>query len=253
MEILPYTRNAFSGGLCDPAELPNDVGEFEARLTTSLEAWADEGLKVIWLEIPIDRSALIPVAVQAGFAFHHTGSDYLMLIRRLEEGAFVPPYATHYVGAGGVVLRDGTDVLVVSERHRRSKTPYYKLPGGALHPGENLVDGVRREVLEETGIDTEYEALVCFRHWHGYRHGKSDIYFISRLKPLNHDVTIQEEEIEDSFWMPVGEYLHSDRVHTFNRVIVRAALESPGIAPSFVDGYSDSGREVFLPVGLEVS
>jgi len=59
------------------------------------------------------------------------------LTKRLEEDALIPEYATHYIGAGGVVLNENRELLVVSELHRRSESPYYKLPGGALHPGEH--------------------------------------------------------------------------------------------------------------------
>jgi ADP-ribose pyrophosphatase YjhB (NUDIX family) len=47
--------------------------------------------------------------------------------------------------------------------------PYYKLPGGALRPGEPLVDAVMREVLEETGVSAQFGSLVCLRYRHGYR------------------------------------------------------------------------------------
>ena len=106
----------------------------------------------MWLEIPIDKSALIPVAVEAGFVFHHSKTGYLMLTCQIEADAFVPPYASHYIGAGGVVLNDRRELLVVWERaHRQNGQKYYKLPGGALQQGEHLVDAVIREVEEETG------------------------------------------------------------------------------------------------------
>ena len=73
--------------------------------------------------------------------------------------------------------------------------PAYKLPGGALHQGEHLLDGVMREVYEETGVRAKFESLVCLRHWHGYRYGKSDIYFICRLSPLSEEINMQAEEM----------------------------------------------------------
>src|SRR5690606_3976311 len=134
--------------------------------------------------------------------------------------------------AGGVVINARQELLVVSERHRRDQSrPYYKLPGGALHPGEHLAEAVVREVFEETGVRARFESLVCFRHWHGYRYGKSDIYFICRLSPLSEEIAIQPDEIEESLWMPVQSYLDSEYVSIFNKQIVRAALESPGVIP----------------------
>jgi 8-oxo-dGTP pyrophosphatase MutT (NUDIX family) len=112
------------------------------------------------------------------------------------------------------------------------------------------VDAVLREVEEETGVRARFEALVCFRHWHGYRYGKSDIYFVARLSPISQDLTMQAEEIEECFWMPVADYFASDLVSPFNKRIVRAALSSPGISPEWIDGYADPARyEFFMPSG----
>ncbi|MDP7634212.1 MAG: NUDIX domain-containing protein, partial [Candidatus Latescibacteria bacterium] len=205
------------------------------------------------LQVPIERSQLIPIAVEQGFTFHHSEEDYLMMTHQLEEGAFVPAHASHYIGAGGVTINDKRELLVVSERYHRQKSdgpPRYKLPGGALHAGEHLVEGVIREVKEETGIDTEFDALVCFRHWHGYRYGKSDIYFVCRLRPLSEQITIQEEEIAESRWMSVQEYLDAEHVSDFNKQIVMAARQHPGIVPTPLEGYGDPERfEFFLPPG----
>jgi 8-oxo-dGTP diphosphatase len=62
------------------------------------------------------------------------------------------------VGVGAVVI-DGDHVLLI----RRGQEPMkgqWSLPGGALEVGETLLDGVRREVLEETGLEVEPVALI---------------------------------------------------------------------------------------------
>ena len=242
----------------DPQALPA-LEAFRHALGHSLPAWREQGFKVVWLEIPIARSDLIPVAVAAGFVFHHcghhgdchNGQDYLMLTYQLVEGAFVPPYASHYVGAGGVVLNDQRELLVVWEKaHLQDGRRYYKLPGGGLHQGEHLVDGVVREIYEETGVYTRFESLVCFRHWHNYRFARSDIYFVCRLSPLTEEIRIQEEEIAESLWMPVQEYLTSEYVGIFNKRIVEAALNSHGhLVPAWIEGYPTDPkvREIFMP------
>lgn len=247
-EILKATVNPFRGIVPDPAALPENPQTFRQQLLDSLQVWATEGYLVVWLEVSITRAALIPVAVEAGFMFHHSTETYLMLTHRLVADALIPSYATHYIGAGGVVLSDQRELLVVSERYRSRRAPSYKLPGGALHQGEHLVEGVIREVLEETGVHTQFEALACFRHWHGYRYGKSDIYFVCRLKPLSREISMQADEIAECLWMPVDTFLNDPEVHTFNKEIVRAALENPGLAPSQLDGFrNDGSREFFMP------
>ena len=116
-----------------------------------------------------------------------------------------------------------------------------------MHAAEHIVKGAIREVFEETGIRTRFESLVCFRHWHEYRFGKSDIYFVCRLSPLNLDISMQVEEIEECRWMPVDEYLNRENVSPFNKHIVRAALDSPGIVPTAMEGYDEEKYEFHMP------
>ena len=251
MQAIESTTNPFGGVLPKPEALDPDPDEFSRHLQHSLEVWKERDFQVAWLEVPIARSQLIPVAVAAGFTFHHSGEDYLMLTFQLEEGAFIPAYASHYIGAGGVALNEREELLVVCERYRHSDSsgpPRYKLPGGALHEGEHLVEGVIREVLEETGVRTRFGSLVCFRHWHGYRYGKSDIYFVCRLHPLSEEISIQVEEIAECLWMPVAAYLNDENISIFNKRIVQAALHSPGVVPAQIEGYAEPEKyEFFMP------
>jgi len=132
-QALESRTNQFRGVEVTPDALPEDPLEFRRRLDDSLRAWGSEGLLAVWLRVPIDRSALIPVAVEAGFTFHHSGDDYLMLTHRLVEDATIPPFATHFIGAGGVVINDEQELLVVRERYGfGGRPPALKLPGGAL-------------------------------------------------------------------------------------------------------------------------
>jgi 8-oxo-dGTP pyrophosphatase MutT (NUDIX family) len=248
-KILQSTTNVFGGVVVSPEALTDGIERFGGQLDHSLAAWKAAGHNLVWLEVPAAKASLIPVAVQSGFVFHHADESGAVMTRRLVDAAYFPPYATHYIGVGGVVLNEEEELLVVSERYRRRNSgPSYKLPGGALHPGEHLVDGVVREIKEETGVHTRFESVVCFRHWHGYRFGKSDIYFVCRLSPLSESISRQVEEIDECRWMPVREYLAADNVSPFNKRIVRAAMDSNGVAPTPMDGYDDHSRfEFFVP------
>jgi len=254
MQIIDSTTNRFGGVLPRSDALDDDPQQFAEQLRQSVSRWLAEGFRVVWLEVPITKSRLIHVAVEQGFTFHHSGEGYLMLTYQLEEGAYIPPYSTHYIGAGGVVINEREELLVVSERYRGSedRPPHFKLPGGALQAGEHLASAVVREVHEETGIEAEFQRLVCFRHWHGYRYGKSDIYFVCRLRPLSETITKQEEEIAHCLWMPLQEYLDAEHVSFFNKQIVRAALNSPGVAPTEMADHRDPDLlEFFMPEGLD--
>lgn len=65
------------------------------------------------------------------------------------------------VGVGGVVIQ-GESVLLI----RRGREPLkgeWSIPGGMLELGESLEEGVKREVLEETGMKVRpLEVLTVF-------------------------------------------------------------------------------------------
>lgn len=247
MQMLSAKANQFGGMIVDSTQLPDDATSFTEALDYSLDGWRREGFKMIWIEIPYAKSEFIPIATSRGFLFHHTGetqvgenvpgADYLMLTLQLEEGAYVPPFATHYIGAGGVVLTPERELLVISERFREEGQPYFKLPGGALDPGEHLAHAAEREVYEETGVRTKFESVTSFHHKHDYSYGKSDIYFVCRLSPLSLDLNRDEGEIADVRWMPVDELLDGELMGAFNKIVVQAALERPGMKNMTIYGY----------------
>lgn len=54
---------------------------------------------------------------------------------------------------GAIILKRGRVLLV--ERAKAPLKGYWSLPGGVLETGEQLQEGIRREVLEETGLVVE--------------------------------------------------------------------------------------------------
>ena len=229
---LTGVRNRFGDFIIDAGSLPQSASEFEEQLGRALPGWR-AGHKVLWLEVPLGAAELIPIAVGAGFVFHHARPKAVTLTLAPTPDSFVYADASHYVGAGGVVIDERRRVLVVSERFRGDMSrPYYKLPGGLLHHREDLADGVTREVLEETGVRTRFLAINSVRHRHTGAFGHSDLYIVCRLAPLTREIVIQAAEIEECFWMPVDDYLRSEDVHDFNRRIVRDALANPGLPHS---------------------
>lgn len=62
------------------------------------------------------------------------------------------------IGVAAIVLR-GDQVLLV-QRGREPAKGLWGLPGGMLELGETVAEGVRREVLEECGVEVEVGPLV---------------------------------------------------------------------------------------------
>jgi 8-oxo-dGTP diphosphatase len=62
------------------------------------------------------------------------------------------------VGVGGVVISQGRALLV-----RRGAPPLqgeWSIPGGMLETGETILEGVRRELAEETGVEVRVNGLI---------------------------------------------------------------------------------------------
>jgi 8-oxo-dGTP diphosphatase len=57
------------------------------------------------------------------------------------------------LGIGALIFRRAKILLI--ERGKQPLKGYWSLPGGALETGERLIDGLKREVLEETGLIVE--------------------------------------------------------------------------------------------------
>jgi 8-oxo-dGTP diphosphatase len=57
------------------------------------------------------------------------------------------------VGVGAIIF-DGPRILM-AQRGKQPLLGWWSLPGGALETGEMLVEAVRRETLEETGLEID--------------------------------------------------------------------------------------------------
>ena len=55
----------------------------------------------------------------------------------------------HFLSASGLVFKDGKVLLV------RTSNRGWEFPGGVIEQGEDLITGLKREILEESGIVAE--------------------------------------------------------------------------------------------------
>ena len=65
----------------------------------------------------------------------------------------------------------------------------------------DICDAAVREVLEETGIETEFGGILCFRQNHYSLFGKSDLFFVCVLHPRSSTIIPQASEIEACDWV----------------------------------------------------
>jgi ADP-ribose pyrophosphatase YjhB (NUDIX family) len=101
-------------------------------------------------------------------------------------------------GAGALVVHD-TRLLMI--RQRRPYGVHWELPSGYYEPGESFEEAAAREVLEETAIAVEIEALVCTMMWQRAHDNRRNLLAFFVAAPLDPKAVPQaqaEEAIDDA-------------------------------------------------------
>lgn len=212
--FLPYEQGSHNSARI--VLTPNfDRSNFKERLEKTVESCRAHNKTSLWVQVPMSCAGLIEEMVDCGLRFHHAEGNTASLNLWLKDTECkIPDYATHHVGVGAVVVNSRNEILCVREL-RKNYMPW-KIPGGLSDLGEDVDQAAVREVLEETGIPCRFLSIVSLRHTHGLSFGRSDLYFVCRLEPIeetdeNGNLIIPEpkaqvEEIEKAAWVPLDEY-----------------------------------------------
>lgn len=123
----------------------------------------------------------------------------------------------HSVSVAGIVVRDDGQVLVI----KRDDNGHWEAPGGVLELDESFEAGVRREVLEETGLAVTVERLTGV--YKNLTHGI--VALVYRCQPLDGEAHPTEEAPEIR-WMTKEEVL-SAMTPAFGVRVLDAFEESP--------------------------
>ena len=160
--VLPHSLDTYGGANIDADQLPEGAPEFQLRLQLSLEAWQQQGVKGVWLKLPIRLSELVPVAVQHGFIYHSASAECLVLCRWLPlSRSLLPKGPSAQVGVGAYILSSDNKILLVQEAcGPAAAAALWKIPTGLVEPGEDLAAAIQREVLEETGLQVTFEGVL---------------------------------------------------------------------------------------------
>lgn len=113
----------------------------------------------------------------------------------------------------GVIIYDGKLLLL-----KMRETGKYHLPGGGIQAGERMDAALKREILEETGIEVEVVKLAHFEEIFFY-YDPSDrayhgLHFFYLCKPLTSHL-LRDEDVEDGSaekprWIDIQELKPSD-------------------------------------------
>ena len=120
----------------------------------------------------------------------------------------------HYRPAVGVMLLNPDNRVWVGQR-LDSKLEAWQMPQGGLDPGEGPLEGVLRELQEETGIGTHLVEIIAQakeeltydlpddligKVWKENWLGQRQTWFLARFLGRDEDVNLQTEEPEFRAW-----------------------------------------------------
>ncbi|GEM_PF-433809 len=143
---------------------------------------------------------------------------------------------THIVAAGGLITNDKGEVLLVNNPRKG-----WEYPGGIVEQGETVIQGLIREIKEESGIEVEVVNIVGIysstKKKKGYNGVKEvptivTIDFICKYKSGN--LTISDES-KDVRWFFIGEALeiiNKKQLHRFKKAL------------AYKNGFSCVGQQV---------
>lgn len=127
------------------------------------------------------------------------------------------------VGVGGVIISGGRALLV-----RRGSPPLegqWSIPGGMLEAGETLLLGVRRELLEETGIEVKVlELIEVFERINLDGEGKARYHYVvlDYLCEAVRGEARAGSDVTDVAWATPAELAQYALTETATRVVLKA-------------------------------
>ena len=126
-----------------------------------------------------------------------------------------------------VVVRRGHRFLMVQEQKYGST---WSIPGGRVEPGESIVQGAQREVLEETGVPVRIDGILRIEHAATDTGARVRVLFTGTPIDDTPPKTVPDEESLRAEWLTMEEI----RARKLRGAELRALLESV-----------EAGRQVF--------
>ncbi|WP_442498521.1 NUDIX hydrolase [Methylobacter sp. sgz302048] len=104
------------------------------------------------------------------------------------------------IGVGGIIFNRQNQVLLI-KRNQPPAMGLWSIPGGKLEAGESLTEACKREIKEETGLETDIKNIVAVveRRIENFHYVIID--YLALLIDEEQAVPIAQSDIADAKWV----------------------------------------------------
>ena len=130
---------------------------------------------------------------------------------------------------GAVIVRDGR--ALITKRGSEPEKGRFDVPGGFLNAGEEALDGLRRELKEELGVEVDVSIDDCLQmatHTYGDDDEAGYVLAIGFSARLRSGEPKAADDVADLQWVTLDELDDIDFAWEHDRELVRKALSKNG-------------------------
>jgi len=151
------------------------------------------------------------------------------------------------LGVSGIVFNNQKQILLI-QRNQPPAMGFWSIPGGKLEAGESLVEACRREVKEETGLDTEVKNIVAVieRRVEGFHYVIID--YLALLVDGENTQPIPQSDVSEAKWVSLEHLNDYALVERLAEIILRTYKVYIG---DYIAGLYDvdaTGSDYILPM-----
>ena len=195
-KILNYIIDKHNCALIENLNLSLKISEFSKILKNTITEIKKKKKKAIFLKLTEKESNLIQTAISQNFKFHHIKKNKIILLKKLKD-LEIPEFATHHIGVGGIVLSQNLKKILLVKQKKGKR---WKVPTGRKDLGENIEEGILREIFEETKINCRFLGVLFFREFFPVTYEMGDFFFLNLLIAENDDIIIDKNELDNAEW-----------------------------------------------------
>jgi 8-oxo-dGTP diphosphatase len=124
------------------------------------------------------------------------------------------------LGVSGIVFNKHKQILLI-QRNQPPAMGRWSIPGGKLEAGESLVEACRREIKEETGLDTDVKHIVAVveRRVEGFHYVIID--FLALLADEENCQPVAKSDVSEAKWVSLEHLNQYDLVEGLAEIILR--------------------------------